>query len=105
MFRTTLRQFSSGRVTRNIVSDLYLKELKAVKLAPFSLKDAEGNVKPWSPPAKPQVPNSELQSGNELLKSYKEEGVETLHTQSAVEEGQQQIEEDWLVLAEEEPAH
>ncbi|KAH7580550.1 ATP synthase subunit H, mitochondrial [Nakaseomyces glabratus] len=105
MFRTSLRQFSSCRVSRNIISDLYLKELKSVKVTPFSMKDAEGNVKPWSPPAKPQAPQSELTSGNDLLKSYKEEPVETLHTQPAETEGATQIEEDWLVLSEEEPAH
>lgn len=102
-FSTAVRHFSSGRVTRNIISDLYLKELKAVKLAPFSLKDAEGNVKPWAPPAKPTAPSSEL--SGDLLKTYKEEDVETLHTQPTEDGASAQVEEDWLVLAEEEPAH
>lgn len=100
MFRA-LRQFSSGRVTRNIVSDLYLKELKAVKVAPFSLKDAEGNVKPWAPPARPTPPQSELGD----LKNYKDEAVETLHAPATESGATAQVEEDWLVLAEEEPAH
>ncbi len=77
---------------------MYLRELKDTKLAPSTLQDAEGNVKPWNPPQKPNLPELELQ-GPEALKAYTEQNVETAHVAKETEEGESEpIEEDWLVL-------
>ena len=80
------------------MQDLYLRELKETKLAPSTLQDAEGNVKPWNPPKKPSLPELELQ-GPDALKDYTEQNVETAHVTKESAEGESEpIEEDWLVL-------
>ncbi|CAH01282.1 Atp14 [Kluyveromyces lactis] len=96
------RGFSTSFIRRNVIQDLYLKELKAVNLKPITAADAQGAVKPWTTPAAPKLPELELQSAD-ALKEYASSGVETVseaNEQSAeVEEG------DWLVLEELEDAH
>ncbi|AJV73208.1 Atp14p [Saccharomyces cerevisiae YJM195] len=92
------RNFTTTRISYNVIQDLYLRELKDTKLAPSSLQDAEGNVKPWNPPQKPNLPELELQ-GPEALKAYTEQNVETAHVAKESEEGESEpIEEDWLIL-------
>ncbi|CAI1594743.1 hypothetical protein SEUBUCD646_0L03440 [Saccharomyces eubayanus] len=92
------RTLTTTRVSYNVIQDLYLRELKETKLAPSSLQDAEGNVKPWSPPKKPTLPELELQ-GPDALKAYADQNVETANdTKSSVEGEAEPIEEDWLVL-------
>lgn len=92
--RPVLRQLHYTPVNRNVVQDLYLKELKNVKLNPITAKDAEGNVRPWSEPVKPKAPELEGQ-GTDALKAYSNEPVET-KTEAAEEEAP--VEDDWLVL-------
>lgn len=96
------RGFATSTVRRNVIQDLYLKELKAVKLQPLTAADAEAAVKPWAEPVAPKVPELELQSAD-ALKQYAEAGVETApeagETAVEVEEG------DWLVLEELEDDH
>ncbi|SCV00462.1 LAME_0G09868g1_1 [Lachancea meyersii CBS 8951] len=99
----TTRSFASTRVTANAIQDLYLREIKNVKLQPLSAKDAEANVKPWSAPKAPQVPDLEGQ-GPEALKAYAEEDVQVSKTKE--ESAAESEEQDWLVLEEiEEETH
>ena len=90
------RLLSTSAVRRNVLQDLYLRELKNIKLAPITPKDAEGSVKPWEEPSKPKVPELEAQ-GTEALQAYKSEPVETL-SESADGQVEEPVEEDWLVL-------
>lgn len=64
----------------------------------MTTEDAQGSVRPWSPPNKPQVPDFELNSSAADLNAYKEQEVETVVEENAeaanVEQG------DWLVLDE-----
>lgn len=100
--RPVLRQLHYTPVNRNVVQELYLKELKNVKLTPITAKDAEGSVKQWSEPVKPKEPELEGQ-GTDALKAYSSEPVETKST--TVEE-ETPVEEDWLVLEDaEEDSH
>lgn len=92
--RPVLRQLHNTAVKRNVVQELYLKELKNVKLSPITAKDAEGSVKPWSEPVKPKIPELEGQ-GTDALKAYSSEPVET---KTAAVEEEAPVEEDWLVL-------
>ncbi|QLQ82136.1 hypothetical protein HG537_0G03910 [Torulaspora globosa] len=89
-----VRHISQTRINYNVVQDLYLRELKNVKLNPITAKDAEGNVKQWVDPAKPKKPELEGQ-GADALKAYSEETVET---KTGVVEEDSVVEEDWLVL-------
>lgn len=88
------RQLCQTSVRRNAVQELYLRELRNAKLSPVTAKDAEGNVKPWVNPVKPQQPALEGQ-GADALKAYADEAVET---KSSVVEEEDAVEEDWLVL-------
>lgn len=99
------RLLSTTAVRRNVLQDLYLKELKNVKLAPITPQDAEGSVKPWEEPSKPKIPEVEAQ-GTEALQAYKNEPVETL-SENVEGQAEEPVEEDWLVLddAEEESHH
>lgn len=99
------RLLSTTVVRQNALQELYLKELKNVKLSPLTAQDAEASVKPWAEPSKPSIPEVEAQ-GPEELQAYKNEPVETL-SESAGGAAQEPVEEDWLVLedAEEEASH
>ncbi|KAL6942314.1 hypothetical protein ACO0QE_003485 [Hanseniaspora vineae] len=86
----------------NAVSELYLKELKSVKLPEVNLADA--NVKPFhalkvSPYASDILQANE--SEKDALKTYESEPVEVLkavqqQTDAAEQTGAE--EEDWLVI-------
>lgn len=102
--RSNARLLSSTSVRRNVIQELYLKELKNVKLNPITAKDAEGSVKPWTEPVKPKIPEIEGQ-GNEALKAYQNESVETKSSEAAPAE-ESNVEDDWLVLEDvEEDSH
>ncbi|SCU85756.1 LANO_0C05226g1_1 [Lachancea nothofagi CBS 11611] len=97
------RTFASTRVTANAIQDLYLREIKNVKLQPISAKDAEASVKPWNAPKAPQTPELEGQ-GPEALKAYAQEDVQVSKTEA--ESAAETEEQDWLVLEEiEEETH
>lgn len=96
------RGFSTSLIRRNVIQELYLKELKSVNLKPITAADAQGSVKPWAAPATPKIPELELQSA-EALKEYASANVETV---SEASEQTTEVEEgDWLVLEELEDAH
>lgn len=103
--RTNVRQLSTTRINHNAIQELYLKELKNVKLSPITAKDAEGSVKPWSDPIKPKTPELEDQ-GTDALKSYSDQAVETKSSEIDTTE-EATLEDDWLVLddVEEEDSH
>ncbi|KAL6939492.1 hypothetical protein ACO0RG_003333 [Hanseniaspora osmophila] len=101
-FLQTSKRFLSVTFPKNnAVSELYLKELKNVKLPEINLADA--NVKPFhalkvSPYANDILQASE--SEKDALKSYESEPVEVLkavqETDAAEQTGAE--EEDWLVI-------
>ncbi|KAH3903253.1 uncharacterized protein SCODWIG_03024 [Saccharomycodes ludwigii] len=99
---TSRRLLSSTLIRRNVIQDLYLKELNSVRLPEINLADA--NVKHWSPPVAPVFTN-ELANATDAktLKSYEEEPVEVVQTNAAEEgaDASTAAEEDWLVLEEE----
>ncbi|KDQ52446.1 hypothetical protein JAAARDRAFT_210598 [Jaapia argillacea MUCL 33604] len=65
--RSQTRCLSTSPVTRkNLVQDLYVKELKAYK-APPAAKDAHvGNVKPFAAPSAPTAPSLPADLASEL---------------------------------------
>lgn len=99
------RLLSTTLARQNALQELYLKELRNVKLSPLTAQDAEGSVKPWVEPSKPNIPELEAQ-GVEELQAYKSEPVETL-SEAVDGNAQEAVEEDWLVLedGEEEDSH
>ncbi|BAO40789.1 ATP synthase subunit H [Kluyveromyces marxianus] len=96
------RGFSTSLIRRNVIQDLYLKELKSVNLKPVTAADAQGAVKPWTAPAAPKIPELELQSAD-ALKEYAAADVETV--KEATEQANEVEEGDWLVLEEIEDDH
>jgi len=58
------------------VQDIYLRELKAYKSKPESLANAEGQVKKWSPPNPPPLPESANAGIAQELSAYESEAVE-----------------------------
>lgn len=104
--KTNVRQLSTSRINHNAIQELYLRELKNVKLSPISAKDAEGSVRPWTDPVKPKTPELEGQ-GTDDLKSYSDQAVETKSSEIDTTEEATTLEDDWLVLddVEEEDSH
>ncbi|SCW00597.1 LAFE_0C07712g1_1 [Lachancea fermentati] len=100
---TAARSFATTRVSANVIQDLYLKEIKSVKLQPISAKDAEGAVKPWVAPQAPKIPQVEAQ-GADALKAYAEQDVEVAK-EKGEEASNETDEQDWLVLEEIEDDH
>ncbi|CUS22580.1 LAQU0S06e01266g1_1 [Lachancea quebecensis] len=97
------RTFASTRVRSNVIQDLYLREIKSVKLQPVSAKDAEGSVKAWTAPQAPKAPELEAQ-GPEALKAYAQEDVHVTKTEA--EFAAESEEQDWLVIEDiEEESH
>lgn len=58
-----LRECTNGI---DIVTDMYLKNLKEFKPTPAKASDSEGQVKTWSAPAPPQAPESAANVDSEL---------------------------------------
>lgn len=99
----SVRTFATTGVRSNVIQDLYLREIKNVKLQPVSAKDAEGSVKPWTAPQAPKTPELEAQ-GSEALQAYAQEDVHVSKTEA--EASAETEEQDWLVLEEiEEETH
>lgn len=93
------RSFSVASRRCNLVSDLYIQNIKEFKPSPISAKDAEEAVKPFKLPAKPSVPESEISADG--VSAYESAEVET---QSAPK-GEAAPAEDWFVFEEEEEHH
>ncbi|EGV64636.1 ATP synthase F0 subcomplex subunit H atp14 [Yamadazyma tenuis] len=96
MFRQVIsRRFSITPRRSNLVSDLYISNIKAFKPTPSSAKDIDSAVKAFQLPAKPTLPSEEISS--DLLKDYEASEVETVVAAPA---GAEPVEEDWFVFEE-----
>lgn len=84
----------------NLVSDLYLSNIKGFKPTPLSEKDVASSVKAFQFPAKPTLPTEEISS--DLLKEYESSEVETVGASSTEAAP---VEEDWFVFEEEKDTH
>ncbi|EWC43798.1 hypothetical protein DRE_07307 [Drechslerella stenobrocha 248] len=61
----------------DLVQDLYLKELKAYKPAPPKANDHEGQVRNWTAPAAPAIPDLGEASLSADIAAYQAQVVET----------------------------
>ncbi|AET38604.1 F1F0 ATP synthase subunit h Ecym_3095 [Eremothecium cymbalariae DBVPG len=93
------RGFSLSVARRDLVQDLYLKELRNTKVASMTSQDAQGSVKPWVLPSKPSAPEFGLSGAVDELNAYEAQEVETVGEQEAAETTEA-AEGDWLVLEE-----
>lgn len=104
MFRLSARRFTTARIARNSIQDLYVKELKAFKPISLTSKDAEGAVKPWTAPIAPAVPGLEADAATQLGE-YAAEPVEVASAADAAA-GANEASSEWFVFEEaEEEAH
>lgn len=94
------RAISVSAVRSNLIQDLYIKEIKGYKAPPLTLKDAEGSVKPWTPPAAPSAPSVEGDVAADLA-AYESSSVE-VESQASTSSTPEAAVEDWFVI---EPAH
>ncbi|KAK6464040.1 F1F0-ATPase complex, subunit H [Scheffersomyces coipomensis] len=107
MFRPVIRSVASKRLfsmtpaRNNIVSELYIQQIKAFKPIAISAKELESAVKAFQLPAKATIPSSELPT--EALSEYESSEVET-ETVSA-SGSSIAAEEDWFVFEEEHEEH
>ncbi|CUM45720.1 uncharacterized protein AC631_01598 [Debaryomyces fabryi] len=109
MFRQSVRSLSARRLfsispqRSNLVSDLYIQQIKAFKPTPFSSKDVESSVKTFQLPTKPSVPESEISA--DALSQYESSDVETATAEPSSVATDAAAEEDWFVFEEEEEHH
>ena len=112
LLRTSSRRlFSMTIIRKNLIQDLYLRELRQNNIDMATLESnpsLQSNIISWKQPIPPTAPSLELD--NSTLADYINEPVETLHTTEPVtsiaadnnniNEGttMQSEEEDWLVL-------
>lgn len=82
----------------NLVSDLYVQQIKQFKPTPLSTDLAD--IKAFKLPAKPSIPSDEISA--DAIASYEAAPVET---ESAPASGSAPVEEDWFVFEEEEEHH
>lgn len=97
------RLFSISPQRSNLVSDLYIQQIKAFKPTPLSNKDAESSVKSFQLPNKPSVPESEISA--DALNQYESSDVETAAAEPSSAGAEPAAEEDWFVFEEEEEHH
>ena len=97
------RLFSISPQRSNLVSDLYIQQIKAFKPTPLSNKDAESTVKSFQLPNKPSVPESEISA--DALSQYESSDVETAAAEPSSAGVEPAAEEDWFVFEEEEEHH
>ena len=94
------RLFSISPQRSNLVSDLYIQQIKAFKPTPFSENDVESSVKAFQLPTKPSVPESEISA--DTLSQYESSEVETAASEPSSVGNEAAVEEDWFVFEEEE---
>lgn len=94
------RAFSVTPQRANLISDLYVSQIKAFKPTPFTAKDAEAATKSFELPSKPAVPETDISADS--LSQYEAADVETEAVGSS---GSVAAEEDWFVFEEAEEAH
>ncbi|CCH44897.1 ATP synthase subunit H, mitochondrial [Wickerhamomyces ciferrii] len=98
--KISTRSFSSIPARKNVISDLYVKELKGFKPTPLTAQDAEGSVKPWKAPAAPRTPGLEADAATQL-NEYESAPVEVDSAPVANEGATESTgEDDWFVLEE-----
>ncbi|CAH6723017.1 ATP synthase subunit H, mitochondrial [[Candida] jaroonii] len=103
MFRQIIsRRFLSVTPRRsNLVSDLYIQQIKSFKPTPLSAQEVESSVKQFQIPAQPTIPTEEINS--DLLKEYESSEVETAAAESKAET--HIPEEEWFVFPEADEEH
>ncbi|KAI9050853.1 hypothetical protein LZ554_004972 [Drepanopeziza brunnea f. sp. 'monogermtubi'] len=100
---TSRRTFITPTAVRHadVISEMYIRELKAYKTPAVKASDAEGSVQKFKAPALPSSPE-EANIANEL-KAYESQTVEI---EGQAEGGAAEIETDWFEQEpEEEEAH
>lgn len=85
----------------NLVSDLYISNIKGFKPTPMTEKEVESSVKAFQFPAKPTIPTEEISS--DLLNEYESSEVETVSAPTTQSAGP--VEEDWFVFEEAKDGH
>lgn len=94
------RQFSTAARRLNIVSDLYVSELKAFKPAAVAADAAATSTKPWKLPQPAKIPAVEAENA---LDEYSASAVEVAAADGKVQE---YTPDAWFVFPEEiEPGH
>lgn len=96
------RRFSVTPRRANLVSDLYISNIKTFKPTPLSAKEVESSVKAFQFPAKPTIPNEEISS--DLLNEYEASDVETVSS-PATSTSAAPADEDWFVFEEAKETH
>ncbi|KAK9235516.1 ATP synthase complex subunit H-domain-containing protein [Lipomyces kononenkoae] len=91
------RRFGTSLPRRDIVQDLYLKEIKNYKAPPVKATDSVGQVKPWVVPSAPAPPAAEASAPTDL-EDYESQVVEVEGVAAASEEEPQSDLDDWFVV-------
>ncbi|CAN6637238.1 ATP synthase subunit H, mitochondrial [Trichomonascus vanleenenianus] len=94
---TLARSIQTTAIKRDLVKDLYLKELKAFKPTPRTAADAQGEVRQWNVPQAPQAPKLEAAEADALAQ-YEAQEVEV---ETAIPEGEDAPAasmEEWFVV-------
>ncbi|ODV65461.1 hypothetical protein HYPBUDRAFT_113925 [Hyphopichia burtonii NRRL Y-1933] len=97
----SVRRFSVASRRNNLISDLYVSQIKQFKPTPISTEQQEASVKAFHLPQKPSLPSEEVSADG--LASYESAEVET--ESAAPVEGSAPVEEDWFVFEEPEEHH
>ncbi|ODV85455.1 hypothetical protein CANARDRAFT_22988 [[Candida] arabinofermentans NRRL YB-2248] len=95
------RCFSISVPRANLISDLYVKELKAFKPTPISAASAESATKPWKAPVAAKIPALEAE-GADALAEYDSAPVEVLDASADGSVVAEYKPDDWFVFEEEE---
>ncbi|ODV80689.1 uncharacterized protein CANTADRAFT_48016 [Suhomyces tanzawaensis NRRL Y-17324] len=106
MFRQSVRAISAKRLlsvtprANNLVSDLYVQNIKQFKPQAISQQEIDAAVKTFQLPAKPSLPENEVST--EALGEYESSEVEATSGSSGASLA---AEEDWFVFEEEAEEH
>ncbi|GMM35427.1 hypothetical protein DASC09_027520 [Saccharomycopsis crataegensis] len=98
----SVRAFSSAPARRNLISDLYVSELKSFKPAVVSAADAAAATKAWKLPVSPKSPEVEGDITTDIS-AYEAAEVETEGATPAAEA--EALGDDWFVVEELKPTH
>lgn len=97
-----MRTFSVTPARANLVTDLYVSNIKQFKPTPLLQQEIDASVKHFQAPSAPQVPQNDVSALQ--LSEYEAEPVETQEVDSTGSVAPK--EEDWFVFEEEaEEAH
>ncbi|GME79342.1 unnamed protein product [Ambrosiozyma monospora] len=95
-----VRQFSLTSTRSNLVSDLYISELKNFRPTPISTADAESATKPWKLPTAAKVPALDAE-GADSLTEYESAKVEVVGSGAEGSKVEEYVADDWFVFEEE----